>query len=379
MTEARPSRTSIETTLLRAALGYRVFGTIWLLLLGAIVLVSRSSPVDRPGVVAVTMGAVTAWTACAVYVSFRNRRWLETWWFLATDTIIAVLSLMAGTWAGSSTFAGGYPLTAIFAAIYGRGTAGGLFAASALTATAVVRLSGTTQDPAAQTSFVIVYIFSAAAAAWIFAAIRSADRRRVTAEQALAEQQVRLARSEERAEVAAHLHDSVLQTLALIQRRAQDGDEVTALARRQERELRDWLYGHQVLSDGGFREAVVAMGAEVEDMVGTPVEVVVVGDCERTPSVNALIKAGREAAINAGKHSGTDEISIYGEARDGSVALFVKDRGSGFDPATIDAERRGIAESIIQRMERHGGTATVHSEPGAGTEVQLKLEKWEMT
>jgi signal transduction histidine kinase len=282
---------------------------------------------------------------------------------------------MAGIWAESPTFAGGYPLTAIFAAIYAKGTTGGMISAAALTATAIVRLSTTDQDAASQTSFVIVYVFSAAAAAWAVAAIRSADRLRVAAEQALAHQQVRLARSEERAEVAAHLHDSVLQTLALIQRGAHDEAEVTALARRQERELRDWLYGDQSGGEGAFREAVVAMGAEVEDLLGTPVEVVVVGDCERNDAVNAMIQAGREAAVNAAKHSGTDGISVYGEAHDGSVTLFVKDRGRGFDPRAVDPERRGIAESIIQRMERHGGTATIRSEPGTGTEVQLRLTR----
>lgn len=362
-------------------MGYRVFGTVWLLLLGTIVLASRADPADRPGIVAATMAVVTVWTAFALSLSFRDRRSLSTWWFLLVDTAIAALSLMAGSWAVTSTFSGGYPLAALFSAIYARGTAGGLVAAGALTATAIVRLSTTNQDAAAQTSFVIVYIFTAAAAGWAFAAIRSADRRRVAAEQALAEQQVRLARSEERAEVAAHLHDSVLQTLALIQRRAADSAEVTALARRQERELRDWLYGDQTTgaTTGGFRDAVVAMAGEVEDLLGVAVEVVVVGDCPRDDAVNAMIQAGREAVMNAGRHSGAEAVSVYGEAHDGVATLFVRDRGRGFDPGEVEPGRRGIAESIVQRVERHGGTVTIRSAPGEGTEVHLKLTSKEVS
>ena len=181
-------------------------------------------------------------------------------------------------------------------------------------------------------------------------------------------------RSEERAEVAAHVHDSVLQTLALIQRNADKPRELVALARRQERELRSWLYGDRALDTGATLASVTAaMASEVEERHGVEVDVVAVGDCPFDGHIDALVQAAREAAVNAAKHSGATEVSIYLEVESEKASVFVRDRGNGFDAVDVSGDRRGISESIKARMARHGGTATVTSAVGEGTEVALEM------
>lgn len=187
------------------------------------------------------------------------------------------------------------------------------------------------------------------------------------------ERRVRI-RSEEKADMAAHLHDSVLQTLALIQR-SDDPKRMVTLARSQERELREWLYGEGTRQLGKVRGAIEAMADRVEKDHNIPIEVVVVGDATLDPDTDALVKAAGEAMTNAARHSGADKISVYVEANDHAVEAFVGDQGKGFDPEAIDPQRRGIVESLRGRMERHGGTVEITSIPGEGTDVQLRVNR----
>jgi signal transduction histidine kinase len=185
-------------------------------------------------------------------------------------------------------------------------------------------------------------------------------------------------RSQERAEVAAHLHDSVLQTLALVQKRAGDPREVAALARRQERELRSWLSGARPGADGERRlvAALQAAAEEIEQAHGVEVDVVAVGDAPLDRDGEALVAAAREAMLNAAKFAGeTAPVAVYAEAGEERLEVFVRDRGPGFDPAAVPADRRGVRESIIGRMERHGGRAAIHASPGGGTEVELVMQR----
>jgi signal transduction histidine kinase len=191
-------------------------------------------------------------------------------------------------------------------------------------------------------------------------------------------------REAERAEIAAHLHDSVLQTLALIQRQSDSPREVARLARGQERELRSWLYG-----PGGYRrvaaadgpapdarlaDALAAAAAEVEDTYALTVRPVVVGgDRALDDPLRALVLAAREAMVNAAKHAGVDELSVYVEVEPDEVNVFVRDRGAGFDPDAIPADRHGLADSVRGRVERHGGTVGLRTRPGRGTEVHLRM------
>ncbi|SHL39991.1 phage shock protein C (PspC) family protein [Pseudonocardia thermophila] len=187
----------------------------------------------------------------------------------------------------------------------------------------------------------------------------------------------------ERAEIAAHLHDSVLQTLALIQRQADQPREVVRLARGQERELRAWLYGPTGYGrrgggdpalESGFTEALTKAAAEVEDTYAMDVRPVVVGsDRPLDDGLRALLLAAREAMVNAAKHSGAAEISVFAEIEPAEVNVFVRDRGVGFDPAAVPEDRHGLAESVRGRMERHGGTVRLRTAPGEGTEVHLRM------
>ena len=181
-------------------------------------------------------------------------------------------------------------------------------------------------------------------------------------------------RADARADMAAHLHDSVLQTLAMIQRQADDPRAVQQLARRQERELRNWLYGDE-LHEATLKAALTAAAAEVEDERGVPVELVIVGDCDTSEEIQALVRAAREAMVNAAKHSGAEKIDVYAEVDEEFVEVFVRDRGHGFDVDAVADDRMGVKGSIIDRMARHGGSATIRSGPSDGTEVRLEIKR----
>jgi signal transduction histidine kinase len=181
-------------------------------------------------------------------------------------------------------------------------------------------------------------------------------------------------RSEERAELAAHLHDSVLQTLTLIQRHPDRAEDVARLARRQERELRSWLSDPDRGPLGGTLTAALRAAAdEVEDAHAVTVESVFVGDRPLDARLRPVVEAAAEAMRNAAVHSGTTTVSLYAEATADGVEVFVRDRGRGFDLDGLPADRRGVTESIVGRMERAGGTASVRTAAGSGTEVALAL------
>jgi signal transduction histidine kinase len=196
----------------------------------------------------------------------------------------------------------------------------------------------------------------------LLADLRSAEREQI--------------RTEERAEIAAQLHDSVLQTLALMQRSSNDPRRMVLLARRQERELRLWLYG------GGTPESPRTLAEHAQDLAteieldhDLPVDLVVVGDCAVDDAARALLAAVREAAVNAAKHSDGDQVSIYVEVAPTTLSAFVRDKGRGFDASAVLPDRRGIAESIRGRLERCGGRSRLEAAPGGGTEWELEVPR----
>jgi signal transduction histidine kinase len=189
-----------------------------------------------------------------------------------------------------------------------------------------------------------------------------------------AERRARI-RSEERAELAAGLHDSVLQSLALIQRSADDPAAVSRIARAQERDLRRWLYPAATPSASSFRTALEGAAAEVEDSGDVRVELVCVGDVPLDSGLSALVRASREAMSNAARHAGVDTVSVFAEASDAQVVVHVRDRGAGFEVDSIPDDRMGVRESIIGRVERHGGRATVTSATGTGTRIELVMPR----
>lgn len=184
-------------------------------------------------------------------------------------------------------------------------------------------------------------------------------------------------RAEERSAVAAHLHDSVLQTLTLIQNRASEPHLVASLAHQQERELRRWLYGHRDLpaQTETLRSALEDIAADIERQYLIVIECIVVGDMVMDPPAHAAIAATREALINAGKFAGTPLVSLYAEVNRTEVEIYVRDRGQGFEPALVPSDRRGLRDSVEGRIHRIGGTVTVRSSVGSGTEIHLRIPR----
>lgn len=229
----------------------------------------------------------------------------------------------------------------------------------------IVTLARGAFDLVVSVSQVITNLATAALLSWVLDVLRRSEA-------ASQEAHAARVRAEERTEVAAHLHDSMLQTLALIQRAAGDPGEVGALARRHERELRSWPYG----PESEVRSVASELAATVDDVETdhrVEVELVVVGDGRLTASRQALVAAGREALVNAAKHSGAAKISAYLEVGD-TTRLFVRDRGVGFDPASVHPDRHGLADSITGRLAKVGGRTEVRSEIGRGTEVRLEVD-----
>jgi signal transduction histidine kinase len=197
----------------------------------------------------------------------------------------------------------------------------------------------------------------------------------------IAERQARV-RAEDRAQMAAHVHDSVLQTLALIQRSADEPHSVVRLARAQERELRAWLFEGKppgAIGDDAnlLSEGVELLQRQVEADHGIAVQVVLVGDSELDDALRALLDAAKEATVNAAKWADVDQVSVYAEAEADTVMVYVRDRGKGFDPGEVPADRQGIAQSIRVRVARFGGSAVIRSAPGEGAEVQLSMPRKE--
>jgi signal transduction histidine kinase len=179
-------------------------------------------------------------------------------------------------------------------------------------------------------------------------------------------------REHERVELAGRVHDSMLQTLTLIQRRAHDPAEVRRLVRYSERELRGWLY-EEPTAQSALRSTVSEICSEIEDQHHVAIDVVVVGDQAATDETRPVLQALREAATNAAKHAGVTQLSVYVEASTTELVVFVRDRGRGFDPDNVADDRYGVRESIVARMARHGGEAVIRSSPTSGTEVRLRL------
>ena len=190
----------------------------------------------------------------------------------------------------------------------------------------------------------------------------------------LAEQRAAKVAADERAEIASRLHDSVLQTLALIQKRSEDPREVARLARTQERELRAWLFDADSATPTTVFGALEAACGEVEDLFDLRISLVTVGsDAPLADATKLAVQAAREAMVNAGKHAGVDTVDVYAEVLAGELTVFVRDRGAGFDPDTVPADRHGISDSIRARMDTARGTARITSAPGQGTEVELAV------
>ncbi|HWB73053.1 MAG TPA: ATP-binding protein [Egibacteraceae bacterium] len=384
----QPADPGIGLALRRIALGYRVVGALWLCLLATIAL---SAGEAQPLPAVATMALALGWSALTLALAGRPRV-LRSWAWLASDVGVAATTILLPALAATAgrepdlreatAYFGGYPFSAVVLAAYTNWMAGGLAAGALLAATTVGRLGLVVDGPLPARDLIetaVFYLASGAILAWGNRVLVRTDAQRRAAEAALADERAQRIRSQERAETAAVLHDSVLQTLALIQRRSGDPAQVSTLARRQERDLRDWLFDAAAPEGGApggrFADALRRAAGDIEDLHGLSVELVAVGDADLDDDLSALVAASREALANVAKHAGVDRVSLYAEVGGRAASVFVRDRGAGFDPTAVRGDRRGIAESIVGRLERHGGRAEVRSAPGEGTEVEMVLPR----
>jgi signal transduction histidine kinase len=367
----------------RIVVGYRGVAAGWLCLLCVAAWAGGRLPLGLAlalGALALGWAALTAGVAAALVQAEAPARWAA----VAADVLVAGATLLVPAWQApeAASVAGGFPFSAVVVAGWLRGLPAALAAAAALTAAQVVRgvlAQGTPEDVL---STLLFYGVAAAVLAWGMGVLeRTAAERDATAA-ALAAERADRALAEERARTAAHLHDSVLQTLALIQRRSDDPDEVARLARSQERSLRDWLAGRPVGADAAapdrpatLKVALDEQVAEVEALHRITVEVVQVGDAPLDAGGEALVAAAREAMVNAAKHAGVAQVDVFAEVDPSALTVFVRDRGAGFDPTAVPPDRSGLRGSITERMRTAGGEAVVRSTPGAGTEVELRLPR----
>ena len=358
----------VNETLRRVVIIFRVLAWVWMLTLVIITLVT-----DEDAHVAITVGAITLatiWVGVTVWAA--RAGFLGTWVFVAVDGVVALGLGAASTLAGAEDlFHGGMPMSWLVVAAY----AGGF--QIAVPASLVLGLEQVIVHVVDGRSLVgsagsLVFIVFAVVVGWGFDALRAGEERRLQTEAKLIEEQRTSARHEERADLANQLHDSVLQSLLVMRRDAEDPQQIRYLARREERALRRAIADLRSEHDNSFRAALLETCDDVEDTYRIEVQSVIRDDAENTAALQAAVGATREALINAAKHAGVARIDVYAEAGPGGVTINVRDRGSGF----AEGERKtggGLDHSLLERVRDVGGSVSVVSTPGEGTEVTITV------
>jgi signal transduction histidine kinase len=361
----------INDTLRWVVAGFRLFAIVWM---GALVGATLATdPGANQLVVGGTYGLALAWTGITVAHALHPRWFHHPAWVILDGTVALWVSVSPFVAGSQDLFFGGYPLSGLLVVAYAGGLGPALIGAAALATGQVVGWLSVGARTATQMAGDIGgFTVAALAFGWGITALRRYDRDRTQALEALEEERAARRQAHDRAEIAAHLHDSVLQTLALLQQAPGDPRQVASLARRQERELRGYI--DQIASpfSPSLRAALRHAAGEVEDLFMVRIDTVVVGDCAVDEPLQAVVQASREAMVNAAKHSGVDRAALFAEVTLAGVTVTVRDRGRGFD-AAAPGTGRGLAESIVGRMGRCGGTADIRSVPGEGTEIELHL------
>ncbi len=359
--------TELDRTLLRALLAFRVIALAWM---GALVAVAIASEPDVDPVVAGASFVVAGLaTAVVIRAISRNPRLLREPWFLVVDGLVAVGVALSPWLAGTGgAFYGGYPMAWMLLVAFSTSLWWGLGSALGVVALQLVTALGTGLiDASGLTRSGITMLVTVGVIGWGFRLLRDADRARAESEAALVDERERSIRLEERGRLATALHDSAVQTLVVLRQQADDPDRVRVLARRQERELRRVIQGTDSTAPT-LRAALEAVADDIEDLHAVAIDRVFVGD--HASASEEGVGAVREALTNAAKHSGVRMVHLYVEAGDEVLAL-VRDRGEGFDPA--DAPHgRGLDTSIRGRLESVGGTTSITSSVGGGTEVEMR-------
>ena len=357
----------IETTLIQLVLFVRILGFVWMTLL--VVVTWFTDAEANLLVVALAEIAAAGWTVVTIVTS-RNPPTMRTWQFVALDGAVALFVASASFIAGASElFHGGYPISWLAVAAYAGGMRLAVAAAVVLAADQIFGFMLTDRSLVATTG-AFVFIAYAVIFGWTIDTLRRNDARRRAAERALETERTERALEAERLALANELHDSVLQTLQVIRTDADDADRVRYLVRSEERSIDRMINRYRHPGPAGFEAAILEVRDEVEDLHGVEIRTVIRDDVPLTPPVAVAVDATREALTNAARHSGAAVVNLYAEARDNSVRVFVRDRGVGFDPSTVE-EGRGMRHSLRQRMENAGGTLHITSTPGLGTEVEI--------
>lgn len=357
----------IETTLVQLVLFVRILGFVWMTLL--VVVTWFTDAEANLLVVALAEIAAAGWTVVTIVTS-RNPPTMRTWQFVALDGAVALFVASASFIAGASElFHGGYPISWLAVAAYAGGMRLAVAAAVVLAADQIFGFMLTDRSLVATTG-AFVFIVYAVIFGWTIDTLRRNDARRRAAERALETERTERALEAERLALANELHDSVLQTLQVIRTDANDADRVRYLVRSEERSIDRMINRYRHPGPAGFEAAILEVRDEVEDLHGVEIRTVIRDDVPLTPPVAVAVDATREALTNAARHSGASVINLYAEARDNSVRVFVRDRGVGFDPSTVE-EGRGMRHSLRQRMENAGGTLHITSTPDLGTEVEI--------
>ena len=360
--------TGLDSTLKGVVVGFRILGWAWMMLLIALTLASDADADRRIVIGAALLG--TVWAAVTVLISWRTEE-LGRLWFVLADGLVVVLIGAASTASGAGDlFHGGYLLSWVVVAAYAGGLIAALGASVVLTIEQIVVHMVDDRGLVPTAGSVIFFIFAIVVGS-AFDAIRVLDQRRRATEAELVNERAEAARWEERFALADELHDSVLQTLHAIRLAADDPSEVRHLARSQGRELRRTIAEMQSRFDESFGAALLGARDEVEDLYRVEIDAVIRSDAELTEELWTIIDAAREAMVNAAKYSSDHKIELFAEIVDDRLAVFVRDRGVGFDPSRVDPAH-GIGRHIA-KVEAAGGEGTISSRPEEGTEVTYTM------
>lgn len=366
---SRPeSGTGLDSTLRGVVVGFRMLGWAWMMLL--VILTLASDDLAEPGIVVGAATLATLWAAVTVFVGWRTDA-LGSLWFVLADGFVVLLIGAASTASGAEDlFHGGYLLSWIMVAAYAGGLIAALGASVVLTIEQVVVHLVDDRGLLPTAGSVMFFIF-ALVIGGAFDAVRLLDQRRRAAEADLVHERAEAARWEERFVLADQLHDSVLQTLHAIRLNADNPGEVRHLARSQERELRRTIAEMRSRYDDSFGAALMGARDEIEDLYRIEIDIVLRHDAELTEGLWCVVDAAREAMVNAAQHSGGDKIELFSEIVDDTVTVHVRDRGAGFDASRLDPAR-GISRHLA-KVEESGGTSTITTRPGDGTEITLTM------
>ena len=362
----------IESILLKIMLAFRILGWIWLLLLVVSSLLTDPDA-NRAIVISMAFGSLL-WTVFTVWMAKDQTR-VKSTAFVIADGIVVLLVANASYYAGASSLLhGGFPISWIAVVAYATDVRWTLVAGVVLFVNQWVGmdLEGSYKVPD-QVGAVVFFVY-AAIIGYGFDLIRDRDRLRRAANKKLALERRRQIRHGEQLALADHLHDSVLQSLHAIRVAPEDADQVTFIARKQERELRRTIHSLRSEFENPYVTAMFTARDDVEDLYGIEIDMVCSYDTEMTVELASLVEATREAMLNAAKHSGSDVILVYCTAEKDQVTVFVRDKGKGFDYAA-STDGFGIENSIVRRLESIGGTASIQSTPDFGTEVEMSIPK----